>query len=343
MIKDYVYTVGKYLPPTSKEDVLKEIEANLYDYLEETYGKKEYTKEEIESAIRQLGHPKKVAEAFMESPRCLIGPMYIDTYWLVVKIVVISIAIAVLITNIMAFSQKFMIGTLSQNVDINVVVPNITNITQKMIIQTLAQIWQSTLSAFGMVTIIFAAVNYHTPGKSEELETNWSLSILEKAPDRNESVKVMDLVIGMFFILLGLVWINQSTPFFALGFSAGGRVVIPALDMTLFKPFIVWINIILSSSLLLNVYLLIKRNWQRATRVLSIALDVAGIIIITGLFLTPNLLDYTSIINETGLTNGDSIIKGIQISINIGLAIYIVITGIDIFGHLKALISKEIK
>lgn len=52
MIKNYLYTIGKYLSPSQREEVLREIEANLYDYLEENFGKKEYTSGEIESALR---------------------------------------------------------------------------------------------------------------------------------------------------------------------------------------------------------------------------------------------------------------------------------------------------
>jgi len=69
MISNYLYTIGKYLTPDEKTEVLKDIEVNLYDYLEDNFGKKEYTDEEIETAIRTMGHPRKVAEAYMHEPR----------------------------------------------------------------------------------------------------------------------------------------------------------------------------------------------------------------------------------------------------------------------------------
>ena len=92
MISNYLYTIGKYLPPGQRDDLLKEIEANLYDYLEENHGEIDYTKEQIESDIRSMGHPMKVAEAYTGKPRSLICSQYIDTYWLIIKFVIIGSA-----------------------------------------------------------------------------------------------------------------------------------------------------------------------------------------------------------------------------------------------------------
>ena len=33
MISNYLYTIGKYLSPGTRAEVLKDIEVNLYDYL----------------------------------------------------------------------------------------------------------------------------------------------------------------------------------------------------------------------------------------------------------------------------------------------------------------------
>ena len=69
--------------------------------LEDNFGKKEYTDEEIETAIRTMGHPREVAESYMNEPRVLIGATYIDAYWLVLKIVLVAVAIGITISNMM--------------------------------------------------------------------------------------------------------------------------------------------------------------------------------------------------------------------------------------------------
>ncbi|MCC5910463.1 MAG: hypothetical protein JJT76_08510 [Clostridiaceae bacterium] len=83
MITNYLYTIGKYLSPHQRDEVLKE----------------------IEEAIKSMGNPRKVAEAQMNSPRYLVGVAYIDTYWLVVKIAVIGASIGIAVSNLMAMTE----------------------------------------------------------------------------------------------------------------------------------------------------------------------------------------------------------------------------------------------
>lgn len=40
MIENYLYAIGKYLPISEKNDILKEVESAIYDYLESEFGKK---------------------------------------------------------------------------------------------------------------------------------------------------------------------------------------------------------------------------------------------------------------------------------------------------------------
>lgn len=86
MIDSYLYTIGKSLPPKGRAEILEEIKSNLYDYLEENYGQKAYSLEEETAAIKALGHPKAVAQAYNKASDYLIGPGYIDLYWLVLKL-----------------------------------------------------------------------------------------------------------------------------------------------------------------------------------------------------------------------------------------------------------------
>ena len=191
MINKYIYTIGKYLSSKQREDVLQEIEASLYDFLEENFGKKAYTDAEIETAIRAMGHPKKVAEAYRNTPRSVIGPAFIDTYWLIAKIAVMGSIIGVTVGNV---------------VDVQAYENGID-----MIVNLLASIWNTGLSAFGMVTLIFALIQHFNPEEAPEIEENWKLSILESAPEKAEKVNILEVVIESFFLCVGLVFLNQVT------------------------------------------------------------------------------------------------------------------------------------
>lgn len=316
MIKNYLYTIGKYLTPSQRDEVLKEIEANLYDYLEENFGKKEYTGGEIESALRAMGHPKTVAQAYQTTPRSLIGPAYIEAYWLVVKIALIGTAVGL---------------TVGHLIDLNSVENSVQLFTRLFI-----DIFSSALGSFGMVTLIFALIEHYSPGENIPISDTWKISDLEKAPEPNQKVNLFDLIIETFFICFGLVVMNSAVPIFA--FRLEDKQLLPIVNMDLFAPFIIMITLVLAASLLLNIYLMIIRKWQTSTRIITILLDLIGIGIVTKIALTPEIWDLTAL--KSILGEAAKVDTWFTMSVNIGLAVMIIISAFDIFGHIKVMLKK---
>lgn len=318
MIADYLYTIGKYLAPSQRDEVLKEIEANLYDYLEENFGEKAYTETEIEAAIKAMGHPKKVAEAYLNSPRMLIGPAYIDSYWLVVKIALISIGIGLTVAKMLSMPET-----------INGI---------RLVAQLAGQLWQAGLGAVGMITLIFAAIHYYSPQETAAQDETWSVKILEKAPELSERVKIFDVAIETFFLCVGLVVINQVSVQFAL--SVSDSIIIPMMNMTYFAPFVIWLQLLMGSSLLLNVYLLIKRKWQTATRLLYILLDVLSIVLFARLASTPEIWDLSKISGALA-TDKANVAQWFHGSLQITVAVFVIIMCFEIYGQVKALLQAR--
>ncbi|WP_422485498.1 HAAS signaling domain-containing protein [Gudongella sp. DL1XJH-153] len=319
MIKNYLYAIGKYLPPSQRDDILKNVEANIYEYLEENYGKREYTENEIADALYNMGNPKKVAQSYLDKPRYLIGPQYIDTYLLVVKIALLGISIGMAVVSIIKFIAD---GNLIMS-----------------LLSFLGGLWNGGLVAVGIVTIIFSLVErYDDSGSSpfDDKDEKWSLESLDSPPEATNRVKVTDLIFESIFILLFLAFLNHG--------SALPRIyediTFVFINYEALAPYILWINLTLGLSLLLNLYLLIKRSWNIVTRLLSIALDLAGIGIFAILALTPNLMDFSDI---PGLTQEEilGIETGVNLGLKIGLAAIIVITLIEVFKHFRAIFRKR--
>ncbi|MFO7577537.1 MAG: hypothetical protein R6W66_07400, partial [Pelovirga sp.] len=151
----------------------------------------------------------------------------------------------------------------------------------QLFIKTITSIWEASLSVVGSITLIFALIQHFSPGEQETITEDWSLKSIEKAPEKHQKVSIVELIIESIFICLFLVVLNQATPVLAISFPE--NKVIPILDMVLFKPFLIWINITLISNLILNFYLLIKREWQTVTRIIAIAIDVITVGIFTKL------------------------------------------------------------
>lgn len=315
MIKDYLYTVGKYLPPSQRAEVLKDVEANIYDYLEENYGSREYSEYEIEVALLFLGNPKKVAEGYLDRPRCLIGPPYLDIYYLVVKLAVFGVAIGIGVSLIITFNN---FGQLPE-----------------FILKLLAGIWQAGVSAIGTVTIIFATLYRFAPERESFKDEKWSTKDLEKAPDESEKVKLTDLVLESAFAIIFLVIFN----FDPLRGLKSTEIDVVWLNDAVFSKYLIWVNLVLVGTLLLNLYLLIKRKWQVITRLISIMLDLAGIWIFGILAFTPDIWDFSDVTNITPEAV-EGISTGLGIGLRIGFGAVVVITAFEIYKHIKFMVKK---
>lgn len=315
MINDYLYTIGKYLNVSQREEVLKEIEANIYDFLEEQFGKKVYQKSEIETAIRAMGHPKKVAEAYRNRPLFMIATSLMDTYVLVLKIAIFGALIGITVTNVLSL-------------------PTVDD-SLKWFIRFAVQIWEVTISTFGMVTLIFMGITYYQPEGEEIIDDYWDLNILEAAVDSKERIRIFEVIVESFFICLGLVLINQTMPIFT--FNLSERILMPVLNMDLARPFVIAFSILLSASLILNVYLLIVRHWSKFSRVISIVLDLVGVIIFLLFAMTPDIIIVDAINQNLNLNDSN----WMRITLLITVAVVVIISVASIAEHMKRLLGSR--
>ncbi len=93
LIEIYISEVIKYLPPTEREDVKKELYAHVLSMLDE-----EYDEEDIKKVLSELGDPMNLADEYRNKKRYLIGPQYYHSYIKILKILIpIMAVVAVLI------------------------------------------------------------------------------------------------------------------------------------------------------------------------------------------------------------------------------------------------------
>lgn len=318
MIRDYLYTIGKYLPASERNDILKEIEGGIYDYLQAEFGNKDYTHDEIESAIIKRGDPKKVAYAYTGNERHLISPIYLDIYFLIVKVAIFGISIAFTVIGILSFIES--------------------NSLFSIIIDLFNRIWQAGLMMFGIVTLIFATISKFGKGDDKFTEENekWSIKDLDKAPIDTNIIKTSDIVIESIFIVLFLTFINSSN----LGFVIEYNGFLAALNTEIFSNFILWFNISLVFNLALNVFLLIKKEWSTLSRILSITSDFIGLILFGVLAFNPNLINFDNI-TELGPDVVESLKLGMSIGFKIGFFAVLTISLIEVFKHIKSILNKN--
>lgn len=175
LIKDYVYTITHYLPQKQKAEVSTDIEATLYELLLEQFGEKEYSDQEIETVIRTFGHPRLVAERYLNQKPSLIAPELLETYWFVVKIALIGSNIGVFIARM-----------LTQGLDFISILGGMINLS---------------LSVFGMVTLIFILVNQKLDAYEQNDLEEWSLKDLKVWKEDKHRVSRFEIAFESIFLI----------------------------------------------------------------------------------------------------------------------------------------------
>ena len=175
LLKDYVYTITHYLPQKQKAEVSTDIEATLYELLLEQFGEKEYSDQEIETVIRTFGHPRLVAERYLNQKPSLIAPELLETYWFVVKIALIGSNIGVFIARVLAQGLGF--------------------------ISILGGMINLSLSVFGMVTLIFILVNQKLDAYEQKNDQTWSLNDLKTWTSDKHRVSHFEIAFESIFLV----------------------------------------------------------------------------------------------------------------------------------------------
>ncbi|MCA0385234.1 MAG: hypothetical protein LCH34_06495 [Firmicutes bacterium] len=311
MIKKYLFNISNLLPPSGRAEIIKEIEAGLYDYLEEHFGHGEYSDAQLEAAILSMGHPKQVADSYRGRSYALISGRYFDLYWLVLKIA--------LVASFVGLTFAIAIGDLF----------NTTNqepILLSFFIDLLSAFWDVGLNVFAVVTLIFALVQYYSPLDEEDAsDVKWDEKVFHALQDYSTSVSLTDMIFEIFFTAVGIAVATTLLPNVLAG--PYSRVIILS------------ISAVFGTQILLNCYLLFKGSWQMSSRLLTVVLNVISIALGYLVFISPYGIDKDKVSDKLG----ERIASGVQISLVITFAILVIIILWDSYGQINRLISENKK
>ncbi|MGA8940016.1 MAG: hypothetical protein WB439_12720 [Acidobacteriaceae bacterium] len=308
LLERYLQAIGRYLPPSTKEDTLAELRANLLAEMDERTEDLGHPLTDTEAAdiLRAHGKPEQVALRYLPQ-RSLIGPtlfpFYLYTLRKALPLIALIYAIARGVTLIWAPNQ----GSLAVGIFAAVV----------QFIPTLIIAWAS-------VTIIFAAIEFaqHRPG-AEQKSTDWDPAKLPAlihtaAGDvwKSRTGRVVDLAIHC--VWLAFVLLIPRHPFLIIG---PGTIYLSSLGIT-FAP--VWHTFYILLLILLGIQLVVKilalRNgpqpWKAPAEVLTRLLGAAGVCV---------LLSTKSYFATTSTTTSLPNLAAINHSLNLGLKLVLFI------------------
>lgn len=168
MIERYIYEVTRRIPQENREEIHLELQTLIEDMRTE----ENIT---IEEVLQKLGNPAELAKSFRDDNNYLIGPEYYDNYIWVIKIALIGIGISAVVSAIaqgIAGTEGIMDAV------------NWANFLANFLTNFFAELFSTAItgafSMIGIVTIIFAVLEYQKVKVSIKPETNWTVGELNK-------------------------------------------------------------------------------------------------------------------------------------------------------------------
>lgn len=324
LLERYLYAVKRELNEKKRTDIVAEIESYIYDLLEERFPTtQEISEKDLETVLKEMGAPRKVAAQYSPQ-RSLIGPRLFPLYMLVVKILVAVV-----------------LGALTLSLIINLVVDPPDNIGMALL-DYFGSLFSGTLSAVGVLTIIFAGIERATQGKDiDEIEELQELHIndLPELPQQEKEVSRVGVSIEIILGIIGLV-------FFTYIQKTGGQLPywkMPSSDMQLlplftpgFVRFLPFILALTGLEIARNLTLLVQGRPTPLTMWWQIAAKIANLALL--IFLISSLPLVTLHFFQQVLGN-DSLME-LEPLVNTGLAIAM---GLGILGSVVDIIKQVVR
>lgn len=308
LIERYVHEVGQHLPANMRADIVLELRSLLQDNLDEMAADmdQEPTVKMAAAMLKEFGRPEEIAARYRPE-RYLIGPQLFPIYrqvLVIVFLVVSALHVAGLVLALLN-SQMAIFGTDGWS--------------------WLGNYVQSVLTSAGVVTLVFAIVEYtQDMSWKQPEEAGWDPMSLPAVKD-GERVNRLETAFSMMWSVAFIILFNFYRHWIVVIIPAGGETQRIPLLAPEFAAFVPWLTLSWGLELALKSVVLLRGRWTRLTRCLELALVPLDIYII-------NLMRQA----EELLT-----IPGLTEVVQVGLAFVIVILVLDGLYKLYRLLAPH--
>jgi hypothetical protein len=276
LLDKYMEQVGTRLPRKNRLDLQAEIRSTIEDMLEDRSQQSGRPVDDalIGEVLTEYGSPEKVAAGYKPT-RYLIGPRLYPFFIMVVKIV---FTVLIALAGVGALISFYSAG-------------QTTAAFKSAFGQYGLDLISGLISAFGNIVIVFAIIERVKPEtKFDEDDEKWTPAELEAEGDPDR-VGRGETIFEILITVLGLAIFNLYPQVIGIGaFKEGVWMFIPALSPAFFS-YLPWINLLGVLQILLALYLLRQGLWSTATRLVSLAVEVGGIVLAGYMLAGPSLVN----------------------------------------------------
>jgi len=223
MIERYVYDVSRRLPENQREEVKKELFANIGDMLNGSQ-----RESDIEKVLLTLGEPRVLANEYREKKRYLVSPKWMDDYLFVLKIVsIIVVSVSLVFGLIDNITHPEAITAFGMIVEI--------------FSKTVSDMFLGAVQAFAYVTLVFVLIDRVDISDKRK---PWTVSKLPSIPKENEVVisRTGSIIGFIFTAIFGSVFlyllINNSIYLVWLNTGDGWHNTLPLFTDTVVQGFV---------------------------------------------------------------------------------------------------------
>ena len=191
LIDRYVYTVVRRLPEANRQEVEKELRANIEEMLPE-----DYTDADVEQVLFSMGNPADLAEEYTDGKRYLIGPRFYASYIFVIKLLASIVIPVCIVVGAISGITAAQTGNLS----------NIISLAIQKAVSTAAE---ATLQSFFWATLAFVIMERAGGDKLRWPYTGkpWAIKDLTEFPPAEKAQipraeTIVEIVCSVIFVVL---------------------------------------------------------------------------------------------------------------------------------------------
>jgi hypothetical protein len=252
MLDRYIHEVGRYLPRKNREDIQVELRSSVVDTLEDRFGENP-SEEQVAELLKEFGRPREVAASYFPQGQYLVGPALYPLFRMVSWIVVV----AVLGAQLLAWG----VGMLVEGETFSA-------------LAMLASLVNSVPASLGWVLITFMILQ-RLDARPYLKEENWDPKQLPEI-ESGEEIKPGETIVGLVFSVLFLGLVTLAPQWIGFITTPGGKfypnpVILDNLTL---------IQVALLANVLFDVYQLSRRQWELATRLIKMGLEVLSIFVL---------------------------------------------------------------
>jgi hypothetical protein len=263
LIDRYLAAVSENLPARQRKDTVTEIRSLIQDALDDRSKTERRTPDDemMAAVLKQFGSPEKIVAPYLPE-KYLIGPRLFPPFILVLRIVLPIIAVLSLV--------GFWIGT-NLTASFNGV-ELVTNL-----VKSVGNALTAVVQTFGNIVLIFAILQWVIPEfKLADKDKEWDPHSL-KAISQPDKIKRGDLIVEIFFSLVGLIIFTFYLDRVGIYNNINGLWTFTPILTSAFNTYIPWLDLFWVLTILLDALVLRKGSWEMGARIFSILMNVFSI------------------------------------------------------------------